>query len=198
MEKHCESEKRFGKEGNDTEAMNEILDGFIRESGGRAYQFAYSLAGNDEEAHDLVQEALYRVVMAWERYETLKPLDRWFFTILHNAFIDSRRRFEGKHGVSLDCPLGGQDGPSYGDRLASKEEGIQQALERKESMKQARRTLRRLGEEHREVLTLCDMMGHRYDDIAVSLKVPIGTVRSRIHRAREAFRGQWSAIEAVA
>ncbi len=105
MKKHCESKKRFGKEGTAKAARNEILESFLRDSGGKAYSFAHSLAGNEAEAHELVQERLYRVARAWDRYEQSKPLEAWFFTVLRNAFIDSRRRIERKSAVSLDRPL---------------------------------------------------------------------------------------------
>ena len=54
MEKHCDSKKRFGKEDNGTEARNEILENFIRDSGRKAHEFACRLAGNSEDAKELV------------------------------------------------------------------------------------------------------------------------------------------------
>lgn len=198
MEKRCESKKRFGKEGNGEAARQEILDGFIRDSGDKAYQFAYSLAGNCAEAHDLVQEALYRVMMAWDRYETCKPLEAWFTTILRNAFVDGRKRYERKHAVSLDCPIEADGGRGYADVIADKEESIQKSLERKETVSLARRALGQMRRDQREVLTLCDMDGLRYDKVAAALSIPVGTVRSRVFRARQTFRGLWPQLEQFA
>ena len=198
MEKHCESKKRFGKEGNGEAARQEILESFIRDSGNKAYQFAYSLAGNCEEAHDLVQEALYRVMMAWDRYETCKPLEAWFTTILRNAFLDGRKRYERKHAVSLDCPIEADGKRGYTDVIADKEESIPKSLERKEAGSLARLALGLMSREQREVLTLCDMEGLRYDKVAAALRVPVGTVRSRVFRARQAFRGQWPQFKMIA
>jgi len=191
MEKHCESKKRFGKEDGRTEARNEILESFIQEWGGRAYQFAYRLAGNCDDAHDLVQEALYRVMLGWDRYQTKKPLDAWFMTILRNAFLDRCKRYERKHSVSLDCPIGSGEGHSLADVMAGQDEAVQMRLERQETAKAARRALKGMRREQREVLTMCDMHGLKYDEIAATLKLPAGTVRSRIHRARRTFRGMW-------
>ncbi len=190
MKKHCESEKRFGKEDGGTEARNEILESFIRDSGQKAYQVAYSHSGNCEDANELVQDALYRVARAWDKYEVSKPLDAWFFTILRNAFMDSRKRFERRNGVSLDRPLDEDGGGSYADLLADSAESIPQSLERKETVNTVRRALEGMRRQERAVLKLCDMDGRTYDDIARSLGVPAGTVRSRIFRARQTLRNQ--------
>lgn len=190
MEKHCESKKRFGKEGMATAARNEILESFMRDSSGKAYAFAHSLAGNHEDARELVQEALYRVARTWDGYQHSKPLEAWFFVVLRNAFIDSRRRVERKSGVSLDRPLDGDDGGTLAELLPDRAESILARLEREESAKTVRRALKGMKKNLRAVLTLCDMQGERYDAIARSLGVSAGTVRSRIFRARQALRNQ--------
>lgn len=190
MEKHCESKKRFGKEGTATAARNEILESFMRDSGGKAYAFAHKLVGNREEASELVQETLYRVARAWDRYEASKPMDAWFFAVLRNAFIDSRRRAERKRGVSLDRSLDGEDGSTWAEVLPDGSESIQMRLEREESAQSVRRALKGLNKNLRTALTLGDLQGERYDVIARSLGVSIGTVRSRVFRARQVLRNQ--------
>ena len=173
----------------------EVLDNFIRQSGDKAYHMAYKFAGNCDDAHELVQEALYRVMQSWDRVDTSRPLDGWFFAILRHAFFDSRKRYMRRRGVSLDCPVEGAEGTRYGDLLPERGEGIQQTLEREETVSLTRRVLNRMSDQQREVLTLCDMDGLKYEEIAENLRLPLGTVRSRISRARQAFRGQWSAVE---
>lgn len=198
MEKHCESKKRFGKEGTATAARNEILESFMRDSGGKAYAFAHGLVGNHEDASELVQETLYRVARAWDRYEQSKPLEAWFFVVLRNAFIDSRRRVERKSGVSLDRPLDGEEGITWAEVLPDDSESIQVRLEREESAKSVRRALKGLKKNLRSALTLCDLQGERYDAIARSLGVSIGTVRSRVFRARQTLRNQSPELAALA
>ena len=114
MEKHCGSEKRFGKEGNGTDAGSASLESFIKASDKKAHSFAYSLCGNSEEAKELVQEAFYRVARTWDKYDASKPLESWFFSIMKYAFIDSRKRAERQLGVSLDKPLDDEDGSCLG------------------------------------------------------------------------------------
>ncbi|MFH1723568.1 MAG: RNA polymerase sigma factor [Elusimicrobiota bacterium] len=168
----------------------ERFEEFVRDYGERAFQFAYRLSGNVEEAKDLVQEAYYRVLRSWDRYDASRSLDAWFFRILRNVFLDSRKRYERRHAVSLDrSPEGvSEDGATYGDLLAGDEEAVLDALERRESAGLVRETLDGLSHEHRAVLTLCDMEGLGYEEIARVLEVPVGTVRSRVSRARRAFR----------
>lgn len=197
MEKHCESEKRFGKEGKATAARNEILESFIRDSGDKAYRFAYSLAGNEADAGELVQEALYRVAVAWGRYERSKPLASWFFTVLRNAYIDVRRGSE-RRNVSLDRPLAGQDGPCLAEALDDGAESVAARLEREEAARTVRRALKGLKAAERAVLTLRDMEGRKYGDVARSLGVRLGTARSRIFRARQALRTQSPELAALA
>jgi len=198
MEKHCESKKRFGKEGTATAARNEILESFMKDSGGKAYAFARRLAGNHDEASELVQEALYRVALTWDKYEQSKPLDARFFVILRNAFIDSRRRYERRRGVPLDRPVGGEDGNSFAEVLSDGAESIEARLEREESAGKVHRALKRMKKKLRAVLTLSDMHGLQYDAIARSLGVSAGTVRSRLFRARQELRKQSPELAALA
>jgi len=166
-----------------------MLDGFVREYGDRAYQFAYRLCGNAEEAKELVQEAFYRLLRGWGHYDPSQALDGWFFTIMRNIFCDHRKRFESRNVVSLDEKPAGSDGDqSYADILPAEEERITDQLERKESVEWVRGALETLTLEHREILALCDMEGLSYEEISRVIDAPVGTVRSRVSRAREALR----------
>ncbi len=162
----------------------------IREYSERAFQFAYRLSHNPEEAKDCVQEAFFRVLRSWEKYDETRSLEAWFFTILRHVFLDGRRRYERRMGVSLDASIvseGGEAG-TFLDLLPAEEEGMLQRLERREAGEAVHRVLDAMSYEHRVVLTLCDMEAMNYEEIAQVLDVPAGTVRSRISRARQAFR----------
>ncbi len=195
MEKHYEIEKRFVKEGTATVARNQVLESFIQDCGGRAYQFAYSLSGNSEEAKELVQEALYQVARNWKQFDQTKSLDAWLFTILRNAFLRSRRRSDRKKGVSLDLEM--ESGSSYAEVLS---DGVDftEELERNETVVRVRQAMKDLTSEQRAILKLCDMDGLKYRQIARSLGIPAGTVRSRISRARAALRNDAPELAALA
>ncbi len=167
------------------------FEDFVREYGDRAYRCAYRLCGDTEEAKDLVQEAFTRVLGRWDRYDSSQPLDAWFFTILRHVFIDDRRRCGRTRVVSLETRSAAADpeeGATLLQTLADGEEAVLERIEREDSAAAVREALKALSREHREVLTLCDMEGCSYEEIAQVLGVAVGTVRSRVSRARDALR----------
>ena len=190
MEKHCESKKGFGKEMNGKSGDYGILENFIQAYGERAFKFAFKLSGNVEDARELVQEAFYRVLLAWDRYDESKPLKPWFFSILRNAFLDSQRRLQQRKWVALDAPVDGVKGTCYGDILSDDDGNLTRGIEDAEAERTVRQALGRLRADDRDVIELREVNGMSYEDIARSLGVPVGTVRSRVFRARRALRNQ--------
>lgn len=175
---------------NPRESENSF-EAFVRDYGERAFQFAYRLSGNVEEAKELVQEAYYRVLRSWQRYDQKRSLDAWFFTILRNVFLDGRKRYERRHAVSMERPVlgaSGEEAAVLGDLLPAEDEAVLRRLERAETAAAVHAALDSLPYDHRVVLTLCDMEAMSYEEISQVLDVPVGTVRSRLSRARIAFR----------
>jgi len=173
-----------------TSARNETLEKFIQDYGQKAFRFAYKLSGNVEDATELVQEASYRVVRAWANYDASKSLEAWFLSILWNAFVDSRRRLRQRKWVALDAPVEGRDGVCYADILSDGDSNPARCMDDAEVMRTVRRGFGRLSSEYQAVLHLCDVSGMKYQDIAQTLNIPVGTVRSRISRARRELRNQ--------
>ncbi|MDE2291854.1 MAG: RNA polymerase sigma factor [Elusimicrobia bacterium] len=194
MEERCESKERFGKEDGGTAARNRVLEDFIRRSGEMMLGMAVTLAGDREEARELVQETLYRVARTWSRYEGRRPLEAWFYAIMRNAFIDGKRRKANRDGLSLDAPLSDWPDLDLADVLAADEESVLDAMLRAETTAAVRRALERLQRKHREVLMVCDLGGADYAEAARTLGLPMGTVRSRVFRARQALRGRLAGL----
>ncbi len=166
----------------------EDLERFVDEYGDHAYGFAYSLCGNETDARELVQEAFVRIFDRADRYDSSKSLESWFMTILKNLFLDGRRRWERKNGVSLDVPVG-ESGLTVADAIADEREtALLERLEREEETARVRGALDGLTPDFRAVLTLVDVDGIGYDRAAEVLGWPVGTVRSRLSRARTALR----------
>lgn len=187
MKKTCKIVVRDGK-GNGRalkmDAVTEALKGYLDGSNPKARSFALGLCRDADEADELVQEACYRALRARKRHDPEKSVQSWLFTILHNAFTDSRRRMERRAGLSLDC-RGNQD---IHETLTGTDEDLLGRLERAETAAQVRRALARLRATDRKVLTLCDARGLTYREAARTLGLAEGTVRSRIHRARLKLR----------
>jgi RNA polymerase sigma-70 factor (ECF subfamily) len=155
------------------------------------YHFAYQLCGNTEEAKELVQEAFYRVFRSWDSYDSSQPLEAWFLSILRNVYVDHARSAERRHGVHLDAVLlpDHEDGCTLADSLADRgEEAVLDRLARESELAEVQRALKGLKTEYQAIITLFDVQGLGYEQIAEALDCPLGTVRSRLNRARAALK----------
>ncbi len=149
-----------------------------RDNGRFLYTVAYRLTGNHEDAQDLVQEVLLRVRRGLATYEP-GSMEGWLSRITTNAFLDDlRRRRRRPQDAMAELPEP-REAPS-GDPEA--------ILARTSLPDDVQEALRDLPEEYRAVIVLCDVLGYDYAEIARQLDVPIGTVRSRIHRGRAQLR----------
>jgi RNA polymerase sigma-70 factor (ECF subfamily) len=147
--------------------------------------FAAKLCGNTEEARELVQEAYYRA-LRFGAYVVQKRFRSWLTVILKNAFFDARRR-AASHDVSLYDPAPESEDP-LAEVLPDLSSPLGAALEREEARRMVRLALAALPEHHREVVELCDMAGLGYESAARQLGIQVGTVRSRLFRARATLR----------
>ncbi|MFN8179110.1 MAG: sigma-70 family RNA polymerase sigma factor [bacterium] len=181
--------------GDDRELVRRALEGdetafatIVRHYERGLYNLAFRMVRDSELARDLTQEIFVRVHRSLARYDPVYPFPSWIYRVASNLCIDwiRRRKIET---VSLDAPLPGggeEDAPSRemeGDAPDPSEE-----LERRERAAMLASALAKLPESHRLVLLLRHQRELSYEEIAVALDVPLGTVKARIHRAREAFR----------
>jgi RNA polymerase sigma-70 factor (ECF subfamily) len=148
-----------------------------RDHGRFLYSVAYRLAGNDDDAQDLVQEALIRVRKGLERYEP-GSLEGWLARIVTNVFLDEMRRRKRRPTGAL---------PDDPDRVVPPSPAADEASTQLSDEIQA--ALASLPDEFRVPVVLCDVADQSYEQIARALDVPVGTVRSRIHRGRRLLRG---------
>lgn len=141
------------------------------------YSVAYRLSGNHTEAEDVVQTALVRVERGLSNYQP-GNLEGWLARITTNVFLDEVRRRKRRPADAL---------PDDAERVLPGSPGADEAVtaDLPEYIQQA---LGRLSEDHRAALVLCDVIGMSYPEIADVLDVPVGTVRSRIHRGRSVMR----------
>jgi RNA polymerase sigma-70 factor (ECF subfamily) len=152
-----------------------------RDYGRFLYNVAYRLAGNDDDAQDLVQEALLRVRKGLERYQP-GSLEGWLARIVTNVFLDEMRRRKRRPTDALP------DDPGRVLPPAPAADEVHTALS-----DEIQRALAALPDEFRVPVVLCDVSDLSYEQIAESTGVPIGTVRSRIHRGRRMLRASLAA-----
>jgi RNA polymerase sigma-70 factor (ECF subfamily) len=179
------TEKNSAKDGKMSRRVLEIL---LRRYASRALDYAHSLAGNNEEAKELVQQASYQVLRNWERYDPLKSFQGWYLTMVKNLYINARMAMSWRRRVSWDEPVQGAERLSWAEKVSDGELGPLEQMERSEQLEAARRALNALSDEHKAVLTSCDIEGASYEETARVLGIPTGTVRSRLFRARAFLR----------
>jgi RNA polymerase sigma-70 factor, ECF subfamily len=147
-----------------------------RDHGRFLYNVAYRLAGNDSDAQDLVQEALLRVRKGLERYQP-GSLEGWLARIVTNVFLDELRRRQRRPADAFP------EDPDWVLPPAPAADEVSTGLS-----DEVQTALASLPDEFRSAVVLCDVADLPYDEIAESLGVPVGTVRSRIHRGRRLLR----------
>lgn len=166
---------------------------FIVRYGCWAYGQAISMTRNREDADDLVQEAFYRLARYWERVSDVRDVRCLFLVILRNAFIDGLRT--KRRALSMDVEHEGV--LSYHETLPHPDPDVLDELIRKETASQVHECLDRLRPSYRHILKRADLEGKSYDRIAAELRLPIGTVKSRLNRARESFRKNANGLRPV-
>jgi RNA polymerase sigma-70 factor (ECF subfamily) len=149
-----------------------------RDHGQFMYTVAYRLCGRHEEAEDLVQVALVRAERGLANYEP-GNLRGWLSRITTNVFLDETRRRKRRPVQAL---------PDDPDRVLAGAPGADEALAAADLPGYIQDAIVSLPHDFRAAIVLCDVVGMSYPEISEALDVPVGTVRSRIHRGRAALR----------
>jgi len=162
---------------------------------GELYACALRYTRNPGDAEDLVQEALMRAFAAWGRFIPGSNARAWVFRILTNSFINTCRRRKRQRRFATETP---QDAMRalYGSVRPQLARDPKEAMLADELSDDVVHALETLGDDYREVVMLADLGGIRYRDIADELGVPIGTVMSRLFRARRQLESQLSEFAA--
>lgn len=154
----------------------------------QAYNMAYRMTGNRDDAQDLTQEAYLRAYRSFDKYNRALPFENWFFRILSNLFVDGLRRKPKQTPLSLDQPIGETGEGDYLLEVADSESDPETLLMKDVVDERIQCALARLPKDFRTAVLLCDVKGLSYEDIAIVMHTSIGTVRSRIHRGRKLLR----------
>jgi RNA polymerase sigma-70 factor, ECF subfamily len=152
-----------------------FLEHAIEQYGKATYNFAYRLTHNESDANDLTQEAFIRVYRAWRSFKPGTSFLSWIYRIVTNLYRDELRRRKGRYQEEIpeDTTLA----------VHPIEEYIEGHLSEPVS-----KALAALSPEQREIVLLADVEEYSYQEIGQTLGCSVGTVRSRLHRAREQLR----------
>jgi len=146
------------------------------------YNFARWLVHNSNDAEDLVQDTYLKALRGFASFQRGTNFRAWIFQILRNTFLSSRTKLERYVTVELDSE---EDSPVLPATSATPES----LLIERSSIDSVRCAIEELPMIYREVILLCDVEDASYREIAEILSIPIGTVMSRLARARKAVRG---------
>lgn len=176
---------------NDEEELIELaLEGnggsfevLVRRYQDRLYTAMISVVGSTEEAEDVVQEAFIQAYLKLDTFQRNSRFFTWLYRIAFNFALARRRKRKGL--VSLD-----EHRENVGQEPTACTEGPEIRMRRSEDVQLVHRALALLTEDHRAILVLREMEDMSYEDIADVLDISIGTVRSRLNRARFALKAQ--------
>jgi RNA polymerase sigma-70 factor (ECF subfamily) len=150
----------------------------VREHSARVYRLAYRLSGNQQDAEDLTQETFVRVFRSLAEY-TPGTFEGWLHRITTNLFLDLARR---RQRIRFDAL------PEDTERVAGRERSPEQVYADLHLDPDVQSALDALPPDFRAAVVLCDIEGLSYEEIAATLGIKLGTVRSRIHRGRLQLR----------
>jgi RNA polymerase sigma-70 factor, ECF subfamily len=153
----------------------------------KVYNLAYRMCGDREDASDLAQEALVRAYKAIGRFREQAQFSTWLYRIVVNVCLDHQRSRKRHPTVSLDEPLAGEDG-DIPRQLTADTLDPEAEYQQLETQREVQRAIGRLNDDHRIVVIMRDIQGLPYEDIAAALGVALGTVKSRLNRARRALK----------
>jgi RNA polymerase sigma-70 factor, ECF subfamily len=145
------------------------------------YNFARWIARDSDDAEDLVQETYLKALRGFASFQPGTNFRAWIFRILRNTFLSSRTNYERRNTEALDLEEGGPE-------MAVNNETPETMLMNRFNFQQVQRAIDDLPAHYRDALLLCEVEEMSYREIAEVLSIPIGTVMSRLTRARKAIR----------
>lgn len=159
----------------DIKAFNEIVSSY----GGRIYSYCLRMTNNKEDAEDLTQEVFIKVYKSISRFNNKCKFSTWVYRIAYNTCIDRYRKKKFKTVGLSEVAQPSDDADKFNPEL--------NALQ-SEKARLIKECLANMKVQYRNIIILRDIQDHSYEEIASILKLPLGTVKSQISRARRALK----------
>lgn len=167
----------------DLQAFEKLVEAYQK----RVFALCVQLTGNQDDAQDLTQEVFIQAFASINSFRLESDLGTWLHRIAVNKWINISRKQKKTQLVYLDAPVKTTNGEVQRE-VAATDGNPQEFVEEQEFHAQVRQALYQLTYEHRAVLVLREIQGHSYEEIAEILDCSIGTIRSRLNRARKAMK----------
>jgi len=149
----------------------------------RAYAIAYGIMGNSHDAYDMVQDSFIKIYKNINKFNFKSKFNTWIYRIVKNTCIDELRKQKRKKTVSLNGIFNHND-EEVAFQYKDQSKSIEEIIEEKEVSKILKQEIEKLSYEQRSVLILYDIKGYDYKEISKIMEVNLGTVKSRLFRAR--------------
>ncbi|WP_127016499.1 RNA polymerase sigma factor [Anoxybacter fermentans] len=166
----------------DDEAFARLVDCYKN----RIFQLIYCKIQNKEDIEDLAQEVFLRIYKSLKKFDQKRKFSTWIYTIANNLCIDYLRK-KRLQAVSLDAPLFPSNKDIYIE-IPDEEYAPELILQKTDEQKRIIEAVESLAEEYKLVIKLRHFKGYSYKDIGKILDLPIGTIKSRIYRARKKLK----------
>jgi len=164
----------------------ESVDALIRKYQARAYQYAYRLAKDSDEAADVVADSFVRVYRSISGFKGQSSFSTWLYRIITNCYLDRRKRQNARPATSIDDVIETADGEMRQQFVSDVEDALE-ACSRRKTAETLTSAIAALPESYRHIVTLYHGEMLSYEEMAERLNVPVGTVKSRLNRARMAL-----------
>lgn len=149
----------------------------------KVYNVALRILKNPEDAKDISQEVFIKIYKNLDKFDGKSSFSTWVYRITTNACIDELRKKKGKETFSMDSEIEEDEG-SFKREFADNSPSPEEAVISKETGNEIIKSVEKLSDEHRTIIVLRDIHGLSYTEIADMTGLSIGTVKSRISRAR--------------
>ena len=153
------------------------------------YNLAFRMMNHSEDARDISQEVFLKAYRSLSNFDERSAFSTWLYRITHNTCIDEMRKRKGKQNYSLEEELENEEG-SVQRQVADDGDTPEEKLLREEQKSEIVQALNTLSEEHKAAIILRDVKGMSYEEIAEILEISLGTVKSRISRARNQCKAE--------
>lgn len=167
----------------DIEAFEELIEAYQK----KVFNIAFRMIGNYDDASELAQEVFIKIFKGIKSFKEESTFSTWVYKITTNVCLDELRKTRNKKSISLDEELKLDDGEVQ-IQIVDQRPSPETLFEQKEIKKTVKKAIDNLSHEHRIVIILRELNGLNYEEIAKILKCPVGTVKSRINRAKQELK----------
>ncbi|WHH59938.1 sigma-70 family RNA polymerase sigma factor [Petroclostridium sp. X23] len=169
--------------GGDMAAFEQLIENYQK----KVFNIAYRILGNPDDASDMAQEVFLKVYKSISNFKEESSLSTWIYRIATNVCLDEVRKRKKAAVVSINSTIQLEDG-EINVQMEDEGPGPDQLVEEKELREEVRKAIESLNDEHKVAIILRDINGFSYEEISNILQCSLGTVKSRINRARNALK----------